>query len=142
MNSDRFFFRAGTFLRGGKMKLGNCEIEVIRVDFLNKNSEEGGMWLLGCAHVVWRAGDGHSVHYIDLRVGCWTDTDDDYAEWCAANEGAQAIECCIFGKSATDRPGDTRGGFVRRAFADACDELGGEICAMLRESADVSPIWA
>jgi hypothetical protein len=94
--------------------------------------EEPSYWLLGTAAVQWRVaggrpGDGTAT----VPVGCWADTDDDHAEWCSDNEGANIIAQCM----GMDVEGDNRGSFARLAFPSECEALGGAVCHLLREAA-------
>lgn len=118
-------------------QIGEATIEVLEVKHTRTNAEneefddvETSYWHEGVAVAEWRAEDGQ-VGDIELKVGCWQDTDNDHAEWCAANEGANLIERCFGGTG----EGDSRGAFARSAFPQECDEIGSEICALLREAA-------
>lgn len=110
-----------------EITIGEATITLDYVD--HTHTTKDGNWLRGVASVTWEAGAVRRESKID--VGCWTDTDDDNAEWCASEEGAHVIERCLGGGG----KGDTRGTFVRLAFAAECESLGLAICSALREAA-------
>lgn len=112
------------------MTIGNCEIEVIQVAHIRSNKDEGGVWHTGVATIVWS--HGHDDTAVKVAVGCWANTNDDHAEWCAAHEGARAIEACVGINCESDYP---CGRFTPLAFPAECEAIGAEICAALREAA-------
>lgn len=109
------------------LTIGDATITLDGAELTCAVREEGGLFLTGTAYVTVLHRD--DAQHLACPVGCWADTDDDQAEWCAANEGARIIEQCITGREAA---GDTRGSFVRLAFAAACAELGAAACELLR----------
>lgn len=115
--------------------LGNATITIDSVEYSRRTTDEGGDWLVGTMEVTWTAERGGQEFSVtaSLSTGCWSDTDDDHAEWCAANEGARAINACLGLRD----DGDTRGDFSRLAWPDECDSLGRAICAQLRQSAAI-----
>lgn len=117
------------------VQVGAAEIEIESVDGLTVCREDGGDWLIGVANIEWRATVGGREHKTSLsvKIGCWRDTDDDHAEWCAANEGARIIEACITARADS---ADTRGGFARLAFPAECEAIGRLACEVLRADAD------
>lgn len=114
--------------------IGNASISIEFATLVRQSREDGSVWLNGTVSVVWRADRGGRTYTTEqvVEIGCWADSDDDHAEWCAANEGARIIEQCIAGQPGRD---DTRGSFARLAFAAECEALGIAACGLLREEA-------
>lgn len=121
---------AGARAASMTVRIGEADVGIIDVRHTRTNND-GGDWLCGTATVVWDSGNTHGA--VEVEIGCWSDTDDDEAEWCAANEGANAIESAIRGEDMG--PYDSRGGFVREAFPGQCERLGVHICEQLRRAA-------
>lgn len=120
------------------MKWGASNIEVIDVNNLRVNHEDGGDVLLADVRIAVEkslGGIDHTEEYL-VPCTCWADTDDDGAEWCAANEGALALHTAWTGHELTwSGPRQTSGDFVRLAFPAECEELGALICASIRAAA-------
>lgn len=113
--------------------IGSIEIEINYVTHDRTSNEDGNQFLSGVANVTWSGlvGGRRYTHDLDVPVGCWSDTDNDNAEWAAWHEGARIIERCLGGTG----NGDMRGTAVQMAFGDESKELGRQVCEMLREAA-------
>lgn len=109
--------------------IGDAVLKVVSVSHARTDEEDGGQWLVGNADIQWVVAGG-PVNDYRVHIGCWLGTDDDYSEWCVANEGASILLACV-GVSI----GDTRGSFIRAAMPDECEELGAEVCRLLRLAA-------
>lgn len=115
------------------VRIGDTTLELNYVRHNRTTQDDSARWLEGVANVTWRAVNGGRTidHCVDASVGCWDDTDDDFAEWAAWHEGARIIEKCFGGTG----KGDMRGTLVQYAFMAACEQLGREVCHLLRDAA-------
>ena len=111
-----------------QVQLGDATIQISAAN-VRRDAEN---WLTAQVTLCWALAYGQPRPprgEVTMSCGCWRDTDDDRAEWCAANEGANALAALASGRS-TD--GDSRGTFVRVALSDECEALGLAICSAIR----------
>jgi len=113
--------------------IGDLELYVEGVTHTDTTTDEGGTWITGEALVGWATRPGMSTQTggdVTVPIGCWEDTDDDEVVWCVAQEGARAIASLIAGRALQDG-----GAFVPMAFGLQCEDLGLEMCNLLRDAA-------